>query len=166
MIKTQELKSQIEELSKQNDIVLIELEQVKRMLLSQVQNQEQSQQQGNQQGGGQNGGQGQQQAYGEQQQKQGQEQGGQGQSQAQGQNQNHSSQQGNQISQLVSDFMQIKGLVETLEQKTGQYVSNYSSGGSLTEKDVVNLVLTLINGMVDWASEFVSSKEAASSSVQ
>ena len=37
MIKTQDLKLQMDELTKQNDMVLIELEQVKKMLISSAQ---------------------------------------------------------------------------------------------------------------------------------
>jgi hypothetical protein len=56
-------------------------------------------------------------------------------------------------------------LVAKLEQKTQSYISSQSNG-SLTDKDVVNLVLTLINGMVDWASEFVSGQASGSGQAQ
>lgn len=146
MIKIQELKTQIEELGMQNDLVLVELDQVKNMLLNyeKTQKEQQSQQQlsptASQQSGGSQGGLDQQQTS------------------VQGQTQQ-------QVSGLANDLLQIKDLVEKLEQQTTGYVSA-STNGSLTEKDVVNLVLTLINGMVDWSSEFVSSKSSGSGQIQ
>ncbi|SDM92786.1 hypothetical protein SAMN04487897_101513 [Paenibacillus sp. yr247] len=154
MIKTQDLKLQMDELTKQNDLVLIELEQVKKMLIN-----------------GSQGSQGQQQATdGNQQQAQDQNQG-QNQSQVQGQDQNQSIKagqvdtSGQQVTDLANELLKIKDLVEKLEQKTSQYVSSQSNG-TLTEKDAVNLILTLMNGMVDWASEFVSSKASSNGQLQ
>ena len=43
MIKTQDLKLQMDELTKQNDMVLIELEQVKKMLINSSQSSQGSQ---------------------------------------------------------------------------------------------------------------------------
>lgn len=153
MIKTQDLKLQMDELTKQNDMVLIELEQVKKMLINSSQSSQGSQVQqqfnnsssdqptadSNQQGQGQN------------------------------QNQNKRAAQGDangqQVTDLANDLLKIKDLVEKLEQKTSQYVSSQSNG-TLTEKDAVNLILTLMNGMVDWASEFVSSRASSNGQVQ
>jgi hypothetical protein len=58
---------------------------------------------------------------------------------------------------LANDLQAIKDLVEKLEKKTSQYITDQTSG-SLTEKDMVNLILTMMNGMVDWTQEFVSGK--------
>lgn len=66
----------------------------------------------------------------------------------------------NQVAGLANELLKIKDLTTQLEMRTSQLV-NSSSGGSLNEKDVVYLVLTLINGMVDWASEFVMSNASA-----
>lgn len=166
MIKTQDLKTQMDELTKQNDMVLMELELVKKMLLkgeasggsqgqsqSQGQNQNQSQNQSATSGQGSSGAGG-----------QGQQSGGQ---QSNQQQSGQSGSQGScmQVPELANELLKIKDLVEKLEQKTSQYVSSQSNG-SLTEKDVVNLVLTLMNGMVDWATEFVSSKASGSGQVQ
>ncbi|NOU68213.1 hypothetical protein GC096_29740 [Paenibacillus sp. LMG 31461] len=190
MIKTQDLKLQMDELTKQNDMVLIELEQVKKMLISSAQGSQDSQ--GQQQASSSNGtassndstqdtsqgqGQGQSQGQGQgqgQSQAQGQPQGqnqnqNQNQNQGQNQGQNMKSDQGNsnnqQVTDLANELLKIKDLVVKLEQKTSQYVSSQSNG-SLTEKDAVNLILTLMNGMVDWASEFVSSKASSNGQVQ
>lgn len=187
MIKTQDLKLQMDELTKQNDMVLIELEQVKKMLISSVQGSQDSQGQQQQQQSSSNNGsaatnesandmsqsQGQDQGQGQSQgQNQGQNQGqsqGQNQNQGQNQGQNMKSDQGNsnnqQVTDLANELLKIKDLVVKLEQKTSQYVSSQSNG-SLTEKDAVNLILTLMNGMVDWASEFVSSKASSNGQVQ
>jgi hypothetical protein len=150
MIKTQDLKLQMDELTKQNDMVLIELEQVKKMLINSSQSIQgsQGQQQLNQQTPDSN------------QQTQGQDQ---------VQNQSKKAAQGDansqQVTDLANDLLKIKDLVEKLEQKTSQYVSSQSNG-TLTEKDAVNLILTLMNGMVDWASEFVSSRASSNGQVQ
>lgn len=64
---------------------------------------------------------------------------------------------------MANELLKIKNLTTQLEMKTSQFVSG-SSGGSLNEKDVVYLVLTLINGMVDWASEFVTANASAGGS--
>ncbi|MBD0379248.1 hypothetical protein [Paenibacillus sedimenti] len=161
MIKTQDLKLQIDELTKQNDMVLIELEQVKKMLMSagssQI-SQGTGQNQSQNQNAGQSAGTSGQQASGANQQ-------GQGQAQAQSQNANQSGSSGLQVSDLAYELLKIKDLVEKLEQKTSQYVSSQTNG-ALTEKDAVNLVLTLMNGMVDWATEFVSSKASSNGQVQ
>nr|WP_246362082.1 hypothetical protein [Paenibacillus alba] len=69
------------------------------------------------------------------------------------------------MTDLANELLKIKDLVEKLEQKTSQYVSSQSNG-TLTEKDAVNLILTLMNGMVDWASEFVSSKASSNGQLQ
>ncbi|MFS0839510.1 hypothetical protein [Paenibacillus sp. 1P03SA] len=54
-------------------------------------------------------------------------------------------------------------MVEQLERKTSQYVSEQTNQ-SLTEKDVVNLILYLMNGMIDWTSEFVEKNQSSSGS--
>lgn len=184
MIKTQDLKLQMDELTKQNDMVLIELESVKKMLLSSAQgsqgsqgSQDQSRGSNNSDAGqdtsanqmsSQNQTQGQDQSQGQGQQQQTQNDS-QNQDQNHAQNQNQKSAQGNsnnqQVTDLANELLKIKDLVVKLEQKTSQYVSSQSNG-SLTEKDAVNLILTLMNGMVDWASEFVSSKASSNGQVQ
>ncbi|WP_261305831.1 hypothetical protein [Paenibacillus andongensis] len=161
MIKTQDLKLQMDELTKQNDMVLIELEQVKKMLINSSQSSQgsQGQQQFNTSSSNQ-------QFSDSNQQAQGQDQ-----NQNQNQNQNPSKRtnqsdaNGQQVTDLANDLLKIKDLVEKLEQKTTQYVSSQSNG-SLTEKDAVNLILTLMNGMVDWASEYVSSRAPSNGQVQ
>ncbi|UJF35204.1 hypothetical protein [Paenibacillus hexagrammi] len=170
MIKTQDLKLQMDELTKQNDMVLIELEQVKKMLLGSSGSQGSQGSQGGQGSQDSQGGSGQ---KGGQQQASGQDQ----QSQAGGGGQGQQSQQsaqsgkssggsgGGQVSDLAYELLKIKDMVDKLEQKTAKYVSDQSSG-SMTEKDAVNLVLTLMNGMVDWASEFVLSKSSGSDQLQ
>jgi hypothetical protein len=167
MIKTQDLKLQMDELTKQNDMVLIELEQVKKMLISSAQGSQDSQ--GQQASSGSNAtAQDESASMTSQSQVQGQDQD-KGTGQTQNQVQNMKSGQGDsnnqQVTDLANELLKIKDLVVKLEQKTSQYVSSQSNG-SLTEKDAVNLILTLMNGMVDWASEFVSSKASTNGQVQ
>jgi hypothetical protein len=132
MIKTQELKTQIDELTKQNEQVLMELAQVKTMLIQSEDGQDNNNSSSDSSSGGQESG---------------------GKSEQNGQQDNK--QKSNNIPQLANDLQAIKDLVEKLEKKTSEYITNQSSG-SLTEKDVVNLILTMMNGMVDWTHEFIS----------
>ncbi|MFC0213141.1 hypothetical protein ACFFK0_11865 [Paenibacillus chartarius] len=180
MIKTQELKAQIEELTKQNDMMLVELEQMKRLIAEsgrgasgssdragKKQANQQADQQGEQQAdNGQssehNSIQMSQQQQGQHQEQGQQQQQGQGQQQQQGQQQSSGS---SQPAQLANELLRIKDMVAQLEKKTANYVSSSTNGG-LTEKDVVNLVLTLINGMVDWSSEYISSQSPGSGQMQ
>lgn len=156
MIKTQELKSQIDELAKQNDMMMTQLEQMKQIISGGQQNQSNPSSGGDQSQGRQSSGS----SAGQQ------DQGG---NQAQQQNQGNRSLSGgggnNHAAKLANDLLQIKDMVARLEEKTSQYVSNQTQG-SLTEKDVVNLVLMLINGMIDWASDFVSSRVSSSGQKQ
>lgn len=130
-------------------------------------------------------GQGKQLNGGQQEQGQQQNQGQQGQQQDQGQNQNggqqaqnrNGGQQGQsgqaqgqitqnpQISSLAGDLLKLKTMVQTLEIKTSQFVSSQTNG-SLTDKDVVNLVLLLMDGMLSWASDFIASSQSGSGSGQ
>lgn len=113
MMKTQELKTQIEELTTQNDMMMNELKRVKKML------EKQSNQDGN----------------------------------------------SNELSNLADELYKIKSLADKLENKTSQYVSNQTQG-NLNEKDVVDLVLILISGMVDWATEFIANNSSNSNQSQ
>lgn len=167
MIKTQDLKLQMDELTKQNDMVLIELEQVKKMLISSAQGSQDSQGQQASSGSGataQN--ESAKNTFQSQNRNQSQDQ---SQDQGQSQSQSMKSGQGNsnnqQVTDLANELLKIKDLVVKLEQKTSQYVTSQSNG-SLNEKDAVNLILTLMNGMVDWASEFVSSKASSNGQLQ
>lgn len=161
MIKTQDLKLQMDELTKQNDMVLIELEQVKKMLLSNSQASQTTQSSQNSQNL--------QSSQASQAFNSNQQDASQGQGQVQAQKQSNLAGQndsnGQQVTDLANELLKIKDLVEKLEQKTSQYVSSQSNG-TLDEKDAVNLILTLMNGMVDWASEFVSSKASSNGQLQ
>lgn len=174
MIKTQDLKLQMDELTKQNDMVLIELEQVKKMLISSAQgtqgsqgSQAQAQDSPGQQASSGSGDSAQDESAAKstsQDQSQAQDQS-QSQSQSQNMKSGQSDSNNQQVTDLANELLKIKDLVVKLEQKTSQYVSSQSNG-SLTEKDAVNLILTLMNGMVDWASEFVSSKASSNGQIQ
>jgi hypothetical protein len=136
MIKTQELKTQMDELTKQNELVLTQLEQVKSML-TQSENGHENKNSSNDSSSD------------------GQESDG----KSEHNGQENSKQKSNNIPQLANDLLAIKDLVEKLEKKTSQYITAQTSG-SLTEKDIVNLILTMMNGMVDWTTEFVSGKNS------
>jgi hypothetical protein len=142
MIKTQELKTQIDELTKQNEQVLMELAQVKDMLNQSENGQDHHHSSSDSSSDRQESG---------------------GKSEQNGQQDNKK--KSNHIPQLANDLQAIKDLVEKLEKKTSQYITDQTSG-SLTEKDMVNLILTMMNGMVDWTTEFVSGKNSQSKQQQ
>jgi ABC-type Zn2+ transport system substrate-binding protein/surface adhesin len=142
MIKTQELKTQMDELTKQNELVLTQLAQVKSML-TQSENGHENKNSSNDSSSD------------------GQESDG----KSEHNGQENSKQKSDNIPQLANDLLAIKDLVEKLEKKTSQYITSQTSG-SLTEKDMVNLILTMMNGMVDWTTEFVSGKNSQSKQQQ
>ena len=126
--------------------------------------QSQGQEQGQEQDAMQSQGQGQGQAQGRGRNRQGQGQGanrgggqaaGQGQNQPQGQGQNQPAGSYMSVASLAGDFLQLKTMILALEAKTSNFVSS-QAGGGLTDKDVVNLVLMLMDGMVNWASDYVT----------
>ncbi|EGL19815.1 MULTISPECIES: hypothetical protein [unclassified Paenibacillus] len=203
MIKTQELKQQMDDLSKQNDMLLVEFEQLKKMIMnggsqnsddssgssgggqyesgqstdngqqqSQDQNQNQNQNQDQSGTGGSQSARRSASSGKRQQSQDGQNQqdssSGGGNQQAQGYSQQQNGSSGNNgssaaVSEMADDLYVIKNMVEQLERKTSQYVSEQTNQ-SLTEKDVVNLVLYLMNGMIDWTSEFVGKNQSSSGS--
>ncbi len=142
-MKVQELRDRVEELSEQNQTVLNEIDQLKKLIregLSQQGDKGQSNpQSSSQRGGGASGGQQQSAAP------------------------KGSSSGSGQVSNLANELMQIKDMITHLETKTSQYVSN-QSGGSLKEQDVVNLVLTLMDGMIDWTADFVQNNSQSNAS--
>ncbi|MGX4586716.1 hypothetical protein [Paenibacillus chitinolyticus] len=202
MIKTQELKQQMDDLSKQNDMLLVEFEQLKKMIMNggsqnsgdssggsgssdggqyetgqstddgQQQSQDQNQNQGQAGTGGSQSTRRSASSGNRQQSQGGQNQqdssSGSGNQQAQGSSQQQNGSSGNNgssaaVSEMAGDLYVIKNMVEQLERKTSQYVSEQTNQ-SLTEKDVVNLVLYLMNGMIDWTSEFVGKNQSSSGS--
>jgi hypothetical protein len=153
MISTKELKGQIDELTEQHQFLTQQLEQIKQSLQNQNDNQSQNQNQNKQQtqGGQQN-------------------QSNQGQSSDSGSNsQNQSGNNGNQITNIANEFLKLKGLTSSLENKMRQYSSNKSSSSSdssLKEEDVINLMLNMMNGMIDWTIEYVSKQSGSSNQSQ
>lgn len=116
-MKTQDLQNQINELTKQNDMILSQL-----VMMKQQMNQNQ---QGNQQN----------------------------------QNSSQNSNGDQDLSQLAGEFMNLRDTAVRLEQKVANYSSSQTQG-QLTEKDVANLVLTLITGMVDWFADYLNNQGA------
>ncbi|WP_217557796.1 hypothetical protein [Paenibacillus sp. GbtcB18] len=202
MIKTQELKQQMDDLSKQNDMLLVEFEQLKKMIMNggsqnsgdssggsarsdggqyesgqstddgQQQSQDHNQNQGQSRDGGSQSARRSASSGNRQQSQGGQNQqdssSGSGNQQAQGSSQQQNGSSGNNgssaaVSEMANDLYVIKNMVEQLERKTSQYVSEQTNQ-SLSEKDVVNLVLYLMNGMIDWTSEFVGKNQSSSGS--
>lgn len=174
MIRQLDKNKQMDELMKQNEMLMNALQNANQLLEqmakgsgqsdpSQLQQQllqqlNQQNQQQNQQQDQQSIQQGLQQDL-QQVQQQVQQQTGQQPNQAGQQNNNSQQQAANtpEPKQLANDLLQIKDLIAKLEIKTAAYVSNQTNN-SLTEKDVVGLILNVIDGMLDWTAEFVANK--------
>ncbi|TDF96605.1 hypothetical protein [Paenibacillus piri] len=177
MISNREIKGQIDELTEQNQFLTQELQEIKELIQSQSQqgqNQDQNQEQGSnqKQNQKQNRKQGQDQDQNQNQSQssqsdpstqssqgdqQNQSNGSGQQSQDSGSsNQNTSSggNQGNDLFQIAGDFLKLKGMIGGLEQKMKSYISNQASGKQLTEEDVINLMLSMMNGMIDWTVDY------------
>jgi hypothetical protein len=135
IVRTQEIKDQIEELTKQNDQLMTELSEVKKLLAQKNS------------GSNGNGGNGQNQY--------------QAQNQSQGQYQNQGQNQAN-VSEVAKELLKVKDMITVLENKTQQYLSG-QTGGNLSEKDVTKLILTMMNGMVDWMNDYISEKKQSAS---
>lgn len=182
MISTRELKAEIEHLTKQNQSLSDEIQQLKQLLKKQLEQQRNSHDQGNsdqqnqnnqqnnnqqqgnqnnqsnqnnnqnhnqnngQQNNGQNGNNGQ----GQNGQSQNQGLGGQG-----GQGGQNNQQQNMQIANIANEFLQLKGLTNSLETKMNNYISSQTGGGQLKQQDVAYLVLNMMNGMIDWTIDYV-----------
>jgi hypothetical protein len=71
-------------------------------------------------------------------------------------NQNQTS-NSNDFSNIAEDLMKLKGLINSLENKMHGYISkNTNNKKSLEEEDVVNLILNMMDGMMEWTLDFVS----------
>ncbi|MCR8634882.1 hypothetical protein [Paenibacillus radicis (ex Xue et al. 2023)] len=147
MISNREIKGQIDELTEHNQMLTQELQEIKEMLQNQDSSQKQAQNKNK-----------------SDQQNQSSNSSSDNQSDSGG-NQNESND--NQIFNIANDFIKLKGLISSLEKKMQDYTSNSSNSSnnkSLTEEDVINLMLTMMNGMIDWTVDFVSSQNNKTSS--
>lgn len=140
-MKVQELKDQVDELAKQNQTVLDEIAQLKDILQKASAGSNGGGNQGQSANSGTGGDQGQQ---------------GNSNNASQG---SSGSTGAKQVPQLANELVKIKDMITQLETKTSQFVSGQSNG-NLKEEDVVNLVLILMDGMIDWASDFVKKSGA------
>ncbi|MFE5317368.1 hypothetical protein ACFQ88_01550 [Paenibacillus sp. NPDC056579] len=86
---------------------------------------------------------------------QGTQQSSDGQSQQQQQQQNNSS-GSNTFSDIAKDFLKLKDLTSKLETKMQDYISKNSKSQPLSDEDAINLVLSMMNGMIDWSMDLVS----------
>ncbi|KEQ21967.1 hypothetical protein [Paenibacillus tyrfis] len=59
--------------------------------------------------------------------------------------------------EMANDFIKLKKLTSDLQTKMQEYASKQTRGGSkLTDEDVINLIINMMNGMIDWTIDFVS----------
>jgi len=133
MISNRELKGQIEQITEQQQSLTDELQQIKELLQSQS---DDSSGQGGQQSSG---------------------------GQSQQQNSGSSNSGSNSISDIAKDFAKLKDLTSQLETKMQEYISNNTKSQPLSDEDAINLVLSMMNGMIDWSMDLMS-RQAGSNS--
>jgi hypothetical protein len=82
-------------------------------------------------------------------------------------NQNETSKD-NGFSNIADDLMKLKGLIGNLENKMHGYISKNANNNnkSLGEEDVINLILTMMDSMMDWTLDFVSKQNNQSNQLQ
>ncbi|MBU7315060.1 hypothetical protein [Paenibacillus oleatilyticus] len=92
-------------------------------------------------------------------------------------NQNQSSNQGqsnqgsgqnnnNALFDMANDFIQLKKLTSDLQTKMQEYASKQTRGSRLTDEDVINLIINMMNGMIDWTIDFVSKQNQSQGQMQ
>ncbi|MBP1153790.1 MULTISPECIES: hypothetical protein [unclassified Paenibacillus] len=152
MISNRELKGQMDQLTEQNQYLTEELEQIKAMLKQQMRNQGQNSSNQNSQ----NAGGGHSQSSGSSGSNGGRSNGsnGSGGSSASG------------ISELAKDFSKLKDLTSQLEEKMSNYIAEQSSNKPMSDEDAVNLILTMMNGMIDWSMDLLSKSSNSSNQQQ
>ncbi|MBW5445356.1 hypothetical protein GE107_04680 [Cohnella sp. CFH 77786] len=160
MILTNDVTAKIDRLTRQNETFMKEINQIKSMLQSDqsqsdMQSSEENNQQSNQQYNLQNDQQNNQQNNQQNDQQNNQQNDQQYNQPYSLQNDQQSGQQ-NQLDQLAGDLLKVKDMIQSVESGMSQYVRSQTSG-HLTEKDVAQLILTVMDGMITWASDYVSS---------
>lgn len=156
MISNRELKGQMDQLAEQNQFLTEELEQIKELLKQQANNNQgqQSSNQNSQKAGG-----------------RGESQGGGGSCGTHGsggsKGRSGSNGSGNSgISDLANDFSKLKDLTSQLEDKMYNYIAGRSSSKPMSDEDAVNLILTMMNGMIDWSMDLLSRSSDSSNQQQ
>jgi hypothetical protein len=147
MQNAQTLIDQIDALSKQNNTLTSELNDLKTKL-QQMQNQ--SGGQGTGQSGGQNGGQSSGQNSGQ----------GSAQGSSQGGGKSGGQSGADPTARIAGELKQLKGMVQALESKMSGYISTQTGSSQLNQADIVNLLLTVMDGMIDWSVDYVSNQSA------
>lgn len=89
----------------------------------------------------------------------------QGQNGAQSQSAQNQAGASNPTRPLADQLKQLKGMVQSLETQMSGYVS-MQTGSKLTPPDVVNLLLTVMDGMIDWSVDFVENASSQDASAQ
>ncbi|MFB6367622.1 hypothetical protein ACFCP7_26975 [Paenibacillus elgii] len=95
------------------------------------------------------------------------------QSNNQNSNQDQSNQGGKQnnngsdaLFDMANDFIKLKKLTSDLQAKMQEYASNQCRGSQLTDEDVINLIINMMNGMIDWTIDFVSKQNQSQGQMQ
>lgn len=147
MISTRELKTQIDEIADQQLTLSDELQQIKNLL--QKLN---DQVEGNNQSGGSNNSSQSNNSWSQTSNQSGDQSGDQS-----------GNQSGNHFSEIANDFLKLKQITNELENNVRNYISSSTkSNQPLTEEDVINLILCMMNGMIDWTIDFVTNSNNSS----
>ncbi|MEC0211346.1 hypothetical protein P4H70_20615 [Paenibacillus ehimensis] len=90
----------------------------------------------------------------------------QNQNQNQGQNNQGSGQNSNALFDMANDFIQLKKLTSDLQTKMQEYALKQTRGTQITDEDVINLIINMMNGMIDWTIDFVSKQNQSQGQMQ
>ncbi|MCP3775503.1 hypothetical protein NLX71_19720 [Paenibacillus sp. MZ04-78.2] len=67
---------------------------------------------------------------------------------------------------MANDFIKLKKLTGDLQAKMQEYASNQCRGSQLTDEDVINLIINMMNGMIDWTIDFASQQNQSQGQMQ
>ncbi|MDO3676780.1 hypothetical protein [Paenibacillus ehimensis] len=90
----------------------------------------------------------------------------QNQNQNQGQSNQGSGQNSNALFDMANDFIQLKKLTSDLQTKMQEYALKQTRGTQITDEDVINLIINMMNGMIDWTIDFVSKQNQSQGQMQ
>lgn len=90
----------------------------------------------------------------------------QNQSQGQGSQGAGQSNSSNALFDMANDFIKLKKLTSDLQIKMQEYTSKQTQGTPITDEDVINLIINMMNGMIDWTIDFVSKQNQSQGQMQ
>lgn len=141
MISNREIKEQIDGLTEQHLLLTQELQQIKDLIRNQSNNNQNASNQNNSQGNN-------------------------NQNSDTRNNQSASSNNEKPLEDIANDFMKLKDLTSTLELKMQEYMASNQKSSTLSNEDVISLILNMMNGMIDWTKDLISQQNSKTPQLQ